>query len=264
MSAGRREGRGEMLITRDGEIAGLPAVQARALMRTVRDYAVSLGEIAQLLDSSPDAARAVVQRLEEQGYLRRVEPFARSNVVYHPDEIQPGGTYEDLEYWGTTITGNGLAKARIGKPMPRQKAAQLLDELLDRAATVNAGDDSLFSVERIELFGSFANPDRQEVGDVDARVVFDRRVDGDEFMRRASAAATEAEAKGCRFNNALDRLSFAELEFQRYLRGRSRGLDIQFDALGHEKALPEGVVTHVVYTRCRHRVKTDPLSTAES
>ncbi len=68
---------------------------------------------------------------------------------------------------GDEVTGNGLAKARIGKPMPRQKAAQLLDELLDRAATVNADHDSLFSVERIELFGSFADPDRQEVGDVD-------------------------------------------------------------------------------------------------
>jgi hypothetical protein len=114
---------------------------------------------------------------------------------------------------------------------------------------INADDYSLFSVERIELFGSFADPDRQEVGDVDARVVYDRRVDGDEFMRRASAAATEAEAKGRRFNNPLDRLSFVELEFQRYLRGRSRRLDIQFDALGHEKALPEGVATQVVYTR---------------
>lgn len=84
---------------------------------------------------------------------------------------------------------------------------------------------------------------------MDARVVFDRRVDGDEFLRRASAAAAEAETKGRRFNNPLDRLSFAELEFERYLRGRSRRLDIQFDALRHEKALPDGVVTTVVYTR---------------
>ncbi len=38
-----------MLITRDGESAGLGTVQARALMRTIRDYAV-LGEIAQLLE----------------------------------------------------------------------------------------------------------------------------------------------------------------------------------------------------------------------
>lgn len=133
--------------------------------------------------------------------------------------------------------------------MSRQKAAQLLDELLARAATVNAAHDSLFSVERIELFGSFADPDRQEVGDVDARVVFDRRVDGDEFLRRASAAAAEAETKGRRFNDPLDRLSFAEFEFQRFLRGRSRRLDIQFDGLGHEKPLPEGVVARVVYTR---------------
>lgn len=250
MTAGRaREGRGAMLITRDGEIAGLPAVQARALMRAVRDCAVSLSEVAKLLESSPDAARAVVQRLEEQGYVTRVEPFERSNLVYDLDEVPPGGTYQDLEYWGTTVMGNALAKARIGKPMPRQKAAKLLDELLDRAATVNADHDSLFTVERIELFGSFADPDRQEVGDVDTRVVFDRRVDGDEFLRRASAAAAKVEAEGRRFSNPVDRLSFAEREFQRHLRGRSGRLDIQFDALGHEKALPNGAVTQVVYAR---------------
>lgn len=34
-----------MLITRDGEIAGLPAVQARDLMRMIRHYAVGRGDL---------------------------------------------------------------------------------------------------------------------------------------------------------------------------------------------------------------------------
>ncbi len=48
----RAEREKEMLITRDGEIAGLRARQARDLMRTMRHYAVSLGELARLLDTS--------------------------------------------------------------------------------------------------------------------------------------------------------------------------------------------------------------------
>lgn len=250
-----------MLITREGEVGGLPAVQARDLMKTIREYAVSLGELALLLDTSAEEARRIVQRLEEHGYVCRVEPFTRCNILFTSDEVPPGTNADDLEYWGTTVTGNALSKARIGRPMSREKAAQLLDGLIVRAAAVNADHDSLFTVERIELFGSFADPGRREVGDVDVRLLFDRRVDGDEFIRQGLAAADEAEENGRRFNSHVERLGFVEREFQRFLRGRSPRLDIQFDAVGHESPLPDGVVTQVVYSRRPEMEHHVPAST---
>lgn len=164
-----------MLITRDGEIAGLPAVKARDLMRMIRHYAVSLGELAGLLDASTTQARILVARLEQEGYVRRVEPGAGRNLIYTHDEVRSGRQPEDLAYWETTVKGIALAKARIGRPMPRQKARELLEGLIARAVAVNADGRSLFTIERVEVFGSFADPERDEVGDVDVRVLFDRR-----------------------------------------------------------------------------------------
>ena len=103
-------------------------------------------------------------------------------------------------------------------------------------------------VERVELFGSFKDPNREAVGDVDARVLFKRGSEGDELVRHCFAAAHRADDDGRCFKTHVDRLGFPEFEFQRLLRGRSPRLDIQF-ARDHESPLPDGVVTQVVCSR---------------
>jgi predicted nucleotidyltransferase len=80
--------------------------------------------------------------------------------------------------------------------MPRRQAQALLDDLISRAIAVNEDPGGAFFVNRISVFGSFADPSRGEVGDVDVQVQFDRRVEGDEFIERAQAAADEAERAG--------------------------------------------------------------------
>lgn len=74
-------------------------------------------------------------------------------------------------------------------------------------------------------------------------------VDGDEFVRETLAAAKASEDNGRRFSSHVERLGFVEREFERLVRDRSPRLDVQFDAAGHERPLPDGVVTQVVYTR---------------
>ena len=66
----------------------------------------------------------VIHRLEEGGYVCRVEPFERRTMLFDTDEVPSGRSAENLAYWGTTITGNALAKARIGRPMSRQEATR--------------------------------------------------------------------------------------------------------------------------------------------
>lgn len=109
----------------------MPAVEARALMREIRESAVTIAAIAELLEIDRSEAANVVTRLADDGRMCRVEPFERSHTWHAESEVDsPDGS---LEYWGTTIAGNALAKARIGKPIPRAKAQVLLDGLVDRA-----------------------------------------------------------------------------------------------------------------------------------
>lgn len=99
------------------------------------------------------------------------------------------------------------------------------------------------------MFGSFAASEADEVGDVDVSLFFDRRVSVDRFIELAEATALEAELNGKRFRSFLDRLMVLDREFQRYLRGSSGRLDIQFCPAGSPPLLPEGVHPVVVYRR---------------
>jgi hypothetical protein len=236
-----------MLIARDQEIAGIPAPRARDLMRTIRECRLTIGAVAEAMDMSHEEARDLIGRLADAGFVCCVGHGERRHALYLDGETDADAC------WGTTLAGNALSKARIGKPMPRRMAQELLDGLLERVAAVNADPDGLFTVERVEVFGSFTDSTRDLVGDIDVHLLFDRRVDGDEFIRRALNAAARAEDAGRRFNSHIDRLSFAELDLYRALPNGSPRLDIQFDAIGHEAPLPAGASTQVVYERIRTR-----------
>lgn len=221
------------------------------MMRAIREYAVTVGAVAELMNMSSQEAEALIERLATAGLVCRVNRTQRTDCQYREVEAASFREAEALDYWGTTLAGNALSKARIGKPMHRAKAEKLLEGLLDRVEAVNADPYGLFTVEKIEIFGSFADPAREMVGDVDAHVLFDRRVEGDDFIRRALEAAVRAEDSGRSFKSHVDRLSFAELDFYRRLRNGSPRLDIQFDAVGHEDPLPPGVTTQVVFEHVR-------------
>lgn len=193
---------GCVLIRRDQEIAGIPAVTARDLLKTMRNYAVTAGHIADHLGVTEREGKVMVERLSAEGLLCRVDPGSRAGVGVGPAEVERSSA--DLELWGTTVSGDALSKARIGTPMPRKEAQALLDGLISRALEVSEDPDSAFTIERINVFGSFADKARPEVGDVDAYVTYSVRVDRDRFIELAEDAAQQAERSGRRFATPVD------------------------------------------------------------
>jgi hypothetical protein len=152
------------------------------------------------------------------------------------------------ETWRTTVAGNALAKARIGKPMRRFKADQLVVDLLNRIADVNADEAFPYTVEEARVFGSHANPMVNDVGDVDLQILYALRPDVDlEAYNRAAVNA--AKRDGRRFSTYLDVLAFTETQFYRRVRGRSNRLDIQFDLVDSPGTLPDGVELVELYRR---------------
>jgi hypothetical protein len=220
----------------------MPATAARELMRKIGERAVTSGFVTDVLGDGRDGV-AVLATFESLGFVQRVDDQFAGTVVFG----QTGVRDDDL--WATTVAGNALAKARIGKPIPRAKAQALLDGLIARAEALNADDTSAFVVEEIKVFGSFAEGVRDEVGDVDVSLIFARRVDNDRYMEMTEAAAVEAERKGKKFRSFLERLAFLELQFQRILKAGSGRLDIQFDPAGRAPLLPDGATVVSVYRR---------------
>jgi predicted nucleotidyltransferase len=163
------------VLLRDGDqICGFPAIQAGYAARTVDALQwCSAGALARGLQVSPPEARALLLAMEAGGYLTRHTGPLAGRGAWLPDE---GTGPEPLLLWHlTSLRGMQLAKAHIGSQLPRAAAEALLEGFLDRVRAVNRDLGSTHVIESVMLYGSVADPDRQEVTDVDLIVFAERR-----------------------------------------------------------------------------------------
>lgn len=112
---------GPMLISRDLRIAGMPAVEARELMRDIRECAASTAYVAARLDRSLSEAASILEQLALEVCVAPVEIRMRAGLLRSAEEVGRAASMMEGVWWGTTVAGNALSKARIGKRMPRAK-----------------------------------------------------------------------------------------------------------------------------------------------
>jgi predicted nucleotidyltransferase len=199
-----------------------------------------VGGLAAALEVSVSEATGLVADLRSAGLVEIVESYSGPYMVGR-DQDRPGG--EGPPLWLTTVRGNALAKARIGKPMSRADAQKLCEGVIARAKEVNASDDWLHWVVELSLYGSFAAPGDEPVGDVDLAVHLERRYEDDDYMRRNDDMI---DADGARPQTIIDVLGYAEVKILRHLRGRSPRVDLLQS--GHRgTGLPPGVTLVPLY-----------------
>jgi hypothetical protein len=142
----------------------------------------------------------------------------------------------------TTIAGNALAKARIGKRIERSAAEELLAGVVDRAADVNRSDVWLHWVRQVALYGSLASGHQETVGDVDVAVAIEPRFAADEFDARQEQMI---DRDGARPPTLTDAMGSAQRKLLRHLRGRSPRVDLL--ETGPGQLLPPGARHRTVY-----------------
>lgn len=214
---------------------------ARKLMRSMRSTAMSTGRIGEELGLDRVQASDVVAALVADGYI---EPEKEALSRWRSED--DGDT---VKFWEPTIGGIALSKARIGKGIPRAKAERILQAFLDRVRDANADPEELFWVERVELYGSLADPGSRAVGDVDLRVVLSERLTMREHKRRCEEVTKAAESEGRSFSTLIGRMAWPQLRLERRLRRGSALLDVQFDLDRGLRDLPDGAIVVEVYRR---------------
>lgn len=111
----------------------------------------------------------------------------------------------------------------------RSTARKLLVSLVQRAQEINTNPDFVYSVSRIAVFGSYINTDKEKLGDLDIAVELVPRYEGDDLVREMVEAFNQ---RGPQTYSIIDRYSFARYEIERYLRNRSKCLNLHdFDEL---------------------------------
>lgn len=136
-----------MRIMKGQLIAGLPALKVRDFFRYERGI-INEVSIGHWLTISKTKRLALLEKLSSEGYLRR-----KKNGIYE---------FTDL--------GRRLGCASGAPPLSRPKAEAMLEDLKKRIEHVNSDAAFTWYVRRIVVFGSFLDPSRQQLGDLDVAV----------------------------------------------------------------------------------------------
>lgn len=179
---------------------------AREVCRWVRaDY--SEDALVEKLRGRIDRPRVALRRIQEAGYLRRLEGMEGSG-------------------WDLTPKGERLVMASAGRPIHRATAEKKLNGLLERVAQVNYDPYFLYSVKQVKVFGSYLDDSKDRLGDIDVVIELVGRGSKEDFSKKLLQRANEAGQRGTQFRTFVDRLAFGELEVKRFLKGRSTALKI--------------------------------------
>ncbi len=211
----------EVLIEREQLIVRLPAPQVRQLMRKLGVAAYSVSAISSMMRIGREEAVHLLDLLQEEGLVERM-PASAAPVSYLADEAFTGEGPEP-QVWTTTVAGNALARARIGKPMARAKAESLLDGVVERARAANESDHWLDWVHRVVLYGSVADETKTSVGDVDVGVVLVPRVNREQY-RELTKHLLETDRPS--LSNFVDQVAYPARKLLRYLRAKSPRIDL--------------------------------------
>ena len=168
-----------MRLSEGDVVCGVAAIMAREAVRGVEAAQwCSAGALARRLSIDSAASRSLLEALEAEGYLDK--PHRGPLPEGHDGEWLPGEESGDqpLLLWHLSYPkGKGLAKARVGPPVPRPVAEGLVRDVLARVGEVNRDPAATHVITRVVLYGSMTDPGQLLVSDADLAVWADRRAD---------------------------------------------------------------------------------------
>lgn len=187
-------------------IAGVPILEVRRLLRRF-NAGIGQLEVEGLLGLDGKAALALLDELSRLGLLKRAKA-------------------EGDRHWVPTVQGNALAGAKALAPMTRKTADALLQKLLARVLEVNARADFLYTVTRVDVFGSYLS-ERPHLNDLDLAIELRARLeDEDEHFDACQRQSDEAYRAGRRFHTIADSLSWPEEKVRLFLQARSARISL--------------------------------------
>ncbi|MFI9811468.1 hypothetical protein [Saccharothrix variisporea] len=195
-----------MRLSKAQAVEGLPAVQARELMKAFRTSPKPVMVAAEVLDVDDAIAEEVLSRFVEAGYLEITDRDADGD-----------------NWWFTTVRGNALAAASFSKPITRATATRNLEGLLDRVRAYNADRTKPYSITHVTVFGSYLDESQDRLGDLDVAIEVVRRLPHDEFTQRRDALTAAADRY---FGSYVERLLYPLRQLVLYLRDRKSTISI--------------------------------------
>ncbi len=167
-------------------------------------------KVAKVIKQSEAVAKQLIKELIEDDYLILNEENFGEYFQYELKETEKGRRF-------------GIANA--SKPISRQKATKLLNELIERAKSINENGELIYFVESIKVFGSYLS-DKDTLGDLDVGVKLSRKHKPGDFTKHNQKRIALAKANGRQFSNSTEQLHWPHREVMLMLKGKQRGLSL--------------------------------------
>ncbi|MFO7658138.1 MAG: hypothetical protein R6W78_13850 [Bacteroidales bacterium] len=211
-----------MIINPKEIFCGQPILNIRKVVRNAmneklwgRSMTIITGKVAKILKQSTAISKQVVEQLIREEYLiYKKEKFGKS-IQYELEATDKGRQF-------------GLASATA--PISREKATQLLDQLIERAKVINSNKELVYFVESLKVFGSYLS-DKDYLGDLDVGVKLTRRFESVEFTHQSQKRIELAMANGWKFSNFLDKISWPHTELMLMLKAGKKGLSLHLEEI---------------------------------
>jgi len=166
--------------------------------------------VAKVLKQPEDVAKQLIKNMIEEDYLILTKEKLSDIYQYELTETEKGRQF-------------GIANA--SKPLSRQKATQLLNELIERAKSINENGELIYFVESIKVFGSYLS-DKEALGDLDVGVKLTRTYKPGDSIKHNQKRIALAKANGRQFSNATEQLIWPHREVMLMLKEKQRGLSL--------------------------------------
>jgi len=206
-----------MLINPKEILFGQPILKIREVIRNAMherlwgsSQAIITGKVANILKQPNSVAKQLIENLIQEDYL-----------ILKKEKIGTKFKYELTE----TENGRRFGIANATSPISRQKATQLLKELIERAKAINSNNELVYFVERISVFGSYLS-DKDTLGDLDVGVKLTARYADDNFTLHNQKRIDFAKTIGKSFNSFMDEIFWPHKEVKLMLKNKQKGLSL--------------------------------------
>jgi len=206
-----------MLINPKEILFGQPVLKIREVIRNAMQeklwgssQAVVVGKVANILKQPNAVAKQLIEQLKQEDYLSLKKEKFGAKFQYELTVTEKGRRF-------------GMASAT--SPISRQKATQMLNELLERAKTINSNDELVYLVESIKVFGSYLS-DKDLLSDLDVGFKLTRRYTGGDFTVHNQKRIDFAKSTGKSFSSFVDEICWPHQEIKLALKNRQRNLSL--------------------------------------
>ena len=187
------------------QLYGQPAKALRDFFRKSVLHGFRSEALQHELSIGSSAAAALLTALQVDGLVK-------------PDESSEGKHV-------LTPAGSQLAMATFAPQIKRERAEQLLVQVVMRAGLANSEKNFMFHIARVALFGSMLGT-APLVSDVDMAVEFVAKYGDDEWTAECQKRLDAADDQGRRFRSILHRSLWHRLEPVEFLRCGERNISL--------------------------------------